>query len=161
MPNLSSHLFSLQKKKKKRKKESSQTSSKLLHVHSLLKFDGSYFKITFISNFEFKKNKYNYVIVCFVPMACLASPQLKVRCAKCIHFSFFDKKMICSCLAFNSTNEALNMWDLPKFTIKPSPSVSITVKISLLIVEDMVSTQFSFQVVVCCHQTSRVKKQAH
>ena len=55
MPNLSSHLFSLQKKKKKKKgkKESSQTSSKLLHVHSLLKFDGSYFKITFISNFEF------------------------------------------------------------------------------------------------------------
>ena len=47
MPNLSSYHSSI-----KKKKESSQTSSKLLHVHSLLKFDGSYSKITFISNFE-------------------------------------------------------------------------------------------------------------
>ena len=54
-------------------------------------------------------------------------------------FSFFDKKMICFCSAFNSTNEALNMWDLPKCTSVPSPSVSITMKISVLIVDDMVS----------------------
>ena len=90
IPNLSSHLFSLQKKKKR--EESSQTSSKLLHVHSLLKFDGSYFEITFISNFEFKKNKYNYVIVNFSDaMPCMPIAK-STLCKMQSFFSSFDKK---------------------------------------------------------------------